>query len=84
MLRAEGQGEVKRGALAGVRVHPDTSAMLFHDFLAERQADPGAGIVGGRMQTLKDDEDTVGILRIDPDTVIPHGEEPFVLVSRGG
>jgi hypothetical protein len=45
MFWTERQREIKRAALARVRAHPETSAMLFHDCLADRQADPGTGMM---------------------------------------
>src|SRR6185503_4538874 len=71
------QGEKKRRAPARLRFHPDPAAMAFDDFLADRQADAGAGIFLAAVQPLEDQEDALKILRSDANPIIPHAEFPF-------
>ena len=79
ILSGHRHGEIKSSTMAKLRIHPDTSAMPFHDFFAKRQADARSRILGGGMQTLENDEDPVGILGIDSNAVIANRKQPFVL-----
>src|SRR5690348_11287916 len=58
--------------------------MPFDNFSANRQADPGARIFHLGMETLKDDEDALRVLRRKPDAVVPDGKVPEILLARGG
>ena len=50
--------------------------MALHDLLADRQADASARVLGPGVQALKDDENTLCILRLDTDAVIAHRKQP--------
>jgi hypothetical protein len=58
--------------------------MTYYNTLAYCQAYTSAGILLSVMQSLKDDEYAVGILRVDSDTVISDGEDPFPFLLLGG
>ena len=77
-----GDGEVEGRALAGLRLDPDPAAVALDDFLADRQADAGAGILVAGVQALEDQEDAFGVLRVDADAVVADGEEPCVGAGR--
>jgi hypothetical protein len=57
--------------------------MPFDDLLAGRQADAGAGVLGSRVQPFEDDEQLVGILGIDADTIVADRECPSAVVPFG-
>src|SRR5579859_691977 len=76
-LPLDGNGKEKSGASAKLGLHPDAAAVAFHDFFSNRQANAGAGILGSRMQPLKDIEDLVVKLRVNADAVVPDGETPY-------
>ena len=57
--------------------------MPFYNLFADRQPDASAGIVLPAMKPLKDDEDALGVLRGNANTVVPYGEGPPVAVSTG-
>ncbi len=76
-------GEVKCGALAQFRLHPDSSAALLDDTLADRQTDARAGELAA-VQPFEDAEDLLMIARIDPDAVVPNGKLDGVAGVAGG
>ena len=57
--------------------------MAFDNLLAQRQANTGARILQSGVQTLKEDKDTLGILRLDANTIVAHRKLPLVLVALG-
>jgi len=71
------QGEENRDSLLGLRLDPDAASVPFHNLLSDGQADSAAWIPGRRMQTLRDFENSRGVLRIDPDAIVFYGENPF-------
>src|SRR5438094_721126 len=71
------QCKIEGRSLSDFRIHPNTAAEAFNDFLAYRQSDAGAGISLPRMQTLKDREDAGLILEVDADAVVTHEKYPF-------
>src|ERR1035441_1380499 len=75
-LRGAGNCKVECGALAGLGLDPDRSAMPLDDFLADGQADARARIDLAGMQPLEDLEYPVKILRLDANPIIAHGEYP--------
>ena len=64
------QGEIECGALAGRGLDPDAPAMPFDDLFAHGQPDAGAGELLAAVQALKNDENALGVLRVDPDAVV--------------
>src|SRR5258708_552311 len=65
--------EVKRGALAEFRLHPDPSAALLDDAFANRQSDSSAGELAA-MQTFEDAKNLLVIPRIDSNAIVANGE----------
>ena len=57
--------------------------MALDNLLAQRQANTGPRILHPGVQTLKEDKDTLGILRLDAYTVVAHRKPPCVLVAFG-
>src|ERR1700753_2887699 len=55
----------------------------FDDSLAERQPDAGARVSSDMMKPLKDDEDSIRVLRLKPNAVVLDGKEPVGPFSRG-
>jgi hypothetical protein len=54
-----------------------------HNLLADRQSDAGAGIFLPALKSLKDDEDTLKVLRGNTNAVVPYGEGPPIAISAG-
>ena len=73
----------KRGALAGLRFHPDSPAVAIHDSLADRQADARARVLRAGVQAFEDQKDAIQRLGGNADAVVAHGEQPMVFVPRG-
>ena len=60
------------------------AAVPLDDLLADRQADAGAGELVSLVQPLEHAEDPLEVLRVDPQPVVLHREEPLpVAVLRG-
>lgn len=79
-----GQREEERSPFADLRLHPDPAAVSLNDLLADRQTDPGAGVLLPRMEPLEDAKDPLGVLGVEPNPVIPHRKHPFLPVSLRG
>ena len=77
------QGEMKRAALAGAARHPDPSAVLVDDALADGQPDAGARVVLLAVQALERLEDALGMLEVHADAVVAHREAPAAVVALG-
>src|SRR4029077_16278424 len=75
-----GQCEAKRRAFACFRLHPDAPAVALDDLLADRQAHAGAAILFASVQPLEDNEDAVVVLRVNPDAVVAHREDPLAIL----
>src|SRR6185437_8205748 len=58
------------------RFDRDPAAVALDDFLADREPNSGAGVLLSGVQALEDHEDTVGVLGVDPDSVVPDGDSP--------
>jgi len=71
------QSEEERGPLVRLRRDPDASSAAFHNLLNDGQADSGAWKLGRTVQPLEDFEDSVGVLRIDPNAIVFNRENPF-------
>src|SRR5690606_13835239 len=79
-----GQGPAYAGAgLLGLGVQPDPAAVELHDLLAHRQSDAGAAVLVPGAQPLEDDEDPLGVLRVDADAVVGAAEDPLVALAPG-
>src|SRR5215475_11531881 len=81
ILPSIGDGETERRTFPGLRRHPDTAAVAFDDFLAQRQPDASPGIFLARMQTLEDPENALEILRLDADAIVAHRELPLAAAT---
>ncbi len=58
----QGRVNLKRGTGAGLRLHPDLSAVALDDLLADGQADAVARIFAARVQALEDDKNVFRVL----------------------
>src|SRR5829696_4432294 len=67
--------ESERAAFAGLRLHPDPSAVPIDDLLADREADAGARVLGLRVEPLEHHEDPFGVLRIEADAIVRDRED---------
>src|SRR5262245_28497334 len=57
--------------------------MTLHNLFADGQPNPRSWIFSAGMQPLEDAKDTLGMIRIETNTVIAHGKAPRLLVSSG-
>jgi hypothetical protein len=72
---AGGQGEAEGRSSTGNRpLEPNAAAVLLHDTLTDGQANAASGVLFAAVQPLEKTEDSIGILRLDPNAVIGHGE----------
>src|SRR5579884_798506 len=71
-LLAGREREVEGASAALFRFHPDAPAVSFDHLLADGQPDPRAGVLLSAVQSLEDQEDAVGVLRVDADAVVPY------------
>ena len=74
---------MKRGPLPGFRLDPDTTAVPLHDLLGHGQADTGAGALRSGVETLKEQEDPVAVLRIEAHPVVADRELPLAFPFLG-
>src|ERR1700685_504489 len=74
------QGEQKARTVGVGRVQPDPAAKVLDDFPGHGQADAGAWVGGPFVQALEDDEDPVGVVRLDSDAVVGEREQPEIPV----
>ena len=72
-----GEREEKRGALAGLRRNPYAPAMSFYDLLADGQAYPRPRVLIPVVQSPEYGEDALGVLLVDPDSVVADREYPL-------
>src|SRR5579862_1094699 len=72
--------ETKRDSAFRRRLDPNTASVALDDLLANSEADARPGILGVRVKPLKDDEDSVGVLRRDADAVVLNREFPFLSI----
>src|SRR3954451_17789005 len=70
-LRDSGEFEREAAALAELAFDPDAAAMLFKDFLTDRQAKSGATAAFARDE---DAENLFQVLFVDAAAVVDHGD----------
>src|ERR1700722_1365629 len=80
MRESEGEG----CALARYGFHPEMASVAFDNFLADCQANAGAGVFVPGVQPLEDDENPLEVLRPYADAVVLHRELPMDNVSVHG
>jgi hypothetical protein len=68
------QREMESGAATNLRFDPNSSPMVFDDFLADSQPHSVPGVFFPGMQALKDDEDLVLVLGRDTDAIVGYGK----------
>jgi hypothetical protein len=66
-----------------VSIEPDAAAVKLDDLLRHGQSDSGSSGLVSDLQALEDDENSVGVPRIDPDTSVFDGHEPLVAERAG-
>src|SRR5438093_1586472 len=71
MMAPSLEGEVEGGALIGLGVGPDASAVALDDALHDGQADSGPLVLLGPVQPLEDAEQLVGVAHVEADPVVP-------------
>src|SRR6266436_6395787 len=81
---AADDGETKCRAAPRCRLNPDASAVPFRDFLADRQADSCARILGLGVKPLKNDKDAVAVLWGDADAVVTYHDFTAHSILNGG
>jgi len=64
-------------------LHPNSPSVPFHDLLTYGQTDSRSRILIHGVESLEDEKDPVGILRVDPDPVILYRKEPGPLGTLG-
>src|SRR5579883_763990 len=74
---------MEAGTRAGPRFDPDTSPVPLDDLLAQRQADARPWICFAGVQPLENDEDALGVARIDADAVVGDGEQILRTAALG-
>src|SRR5215475_4149780 len=79
-----GKRKVECRSLSWAALRPDAAAMLFDNFPANRQANSRARILPAGVQALKDAKDALGLVRVETNTVILHGEQPDIALGAGG
>jgi len=50
-----------------------------YNLFADSQTSACPGVLPFAMQPLEDDKDPLEMLRLDPNPIVPHGEEPLVI-----
>src|SRR4029077_16420944 len=76
--------KIKRASAAELRLHPYPAIVAAHDALAHRKTHPAAGVLLLVVQSFKHLEDSVVILRGDPDAVVRNRETPGITLSLAG
>ena len=64
-------------------LHPDFPAVPFDHFPGDGEADSAARILGVGVQALEDFKNSRGVLRVDPDSVVGYGKDPFCQTAFG-
>ena len=68
------QREMESGAATNFRFDPNSSPVVFDDFLADSQPHSVPGVFFASMQALKDDEDLVFVLGGNADAIVGYGK----------
>src|SRR5580692_3499458 len=77
-------GEEEGCPFSGLRLDPDSSAITFHDALANREPNAGTGIFLIVMEAFEYTKNFLLVLRVDPDSVIPNCKTPDGAPKRSG
>ena len=75
--------EIKSASLARRRIHPDPTAVAFHNLLAEGQANAGAGIFRPAVQPLKNNKNVLLVFRSDADAIVLDAQQPVCFLGSG-
>src|SRR4029450_13144413 len=73
--------EEEAAACSGSGLDPDPPAVALDDLLADREADPGPGVLVASVEALEGREDALGVLEVDPDAVVAHAEDPLGVLA---
>src|ERR1022692_1043506 len=78
LLAVSRNTEEKCRSMSGCGLHPDLASVALHNFLADGEPDASAGKLFGTVQALEEDENALGVLRLDANAVITHRKDPAV------
>src|SRR3954451_3777862 len=76
-------GEAEHRAAARRRFAPDSAAYPLHHPLADGEADTGSAVLLAGMEPLEHAEDALGLVGIDANAVVRHGEAPGFALPFG-
>src|SRR5579872_2284313 len=76
--RFERKRKFESRSVTELGLDPDSAAVLFDDFLANRKADSVAGILRPGIQPSKDDEYALRVFGRDPDAIVGYRKDPFL------
>jgi len=68
---------VEGGTVSRLRFKPNAAAVTLDDALTHGEADAGALIFVTGVEPLEDDEDPLGVFRVDANAVVANREEPI-------
>ena len=80
---SHGQSKEEGGPFPRLGFHPDLTTVAFNDLLTNRQTYTGSGIFPSAVQALEDSEYTVGVLRIDSNSIVSDREKPLAVLWFG-
>src|SRR3954468_13455991 len=69
-------GHVERRPRSGCRLYPDAAGVAVGDPPADRQPDPGAGVLLAAVQAPEHLEDALGVSLLDSDAVVAYDDVP--------
>src|SRR4051812_14410063 len=82
-LLGVGDGEAEHAAASRRGFAPDSAAYPLHHPLADGEADTGSSVLLAGMEPLEHAEDPLGLVGIDADAVVRHGEAPGFALPFG-
>src|SRR5947209_2114816 len=77
------EGEVKAAPPARFRFGPDAPAVALDHLFADGQPDARTRVLLAVVQALEDQENALGVLRLDADAVVAHPKEPVTVLAAG-
>src|SRR5687767_13834135 len=71
--------EKERRSLAWLRFHPDAPAVPLDDLFTHGQPDARSRVLVPGVQSLEDHKNSPEVLRLDPNAIVAHAENPIPL-----